>query len=304
MKLLITGSGGMIGKNLLEHPQINSFDLLTPRREELDLLNFESTFNFFKKNNPDLVIHLAAKVGGIQANIENPIGFFVENIDIGRNVIMASYQAKIKKLINLGSSCMYPRDCSQTLKEEMILKGEFEPTNEGYALAKIVATRLCEYISNYSGFQYKTLIPCNIYGRHDKFNQKDSHLIAAIIEKIHKVKIKGASEVEIWGDGLARREFMYASDLADAIVHAVNNFETLPRLMNIGIGIDYSINEYYDIVAKVLGYTGSFSHNLEKPIGMMRKLNNIDTQKSWGWTAKHSLNEGIKKTYDFYLQGY
>ena len=293
----------MVGKNLLEHPQINSFDLLTPRREELDLLNFESTFNFFKKNNPDLVIHLAAKVGGIQANIEDPIGFFIENIDIGRNVIMASYQAKIKKLINLGSSCMYPRDCSQTLKEEMILKGELEPTNEGYALAKIVATRLCEYISNFNGFQYKTLIPCNIYGRHDKFDQKESHLIAAIIEKIHKTKIKGASEVEIWGDGLARREFMYASDLADAIVHAVNNFETLPPLMNVGFGMDYSINEYYDIVAKVLGYTGTFSHNLEAPVGMMRKLNNIDTQKSWGWTAKYSLNEGIKKTYDFYLQG-
>lgn len=302
MKILITGSSGMIGKNLLEHPLIKFFDLVTPQREELDLLNFESTINFFKKNNPDMVIHLAAKVGGIHANIEDPIGFLIQNIDIGRNVIMASYQAKIKKLINLGSSCMYPRNCSQTLKEEMILKGELEPTNEGYALAKIVTAKLCQYISSFDRFQYKTLIPCNIYGRHDKFDKKQSHLIAAIIEKIHQIKILGTSEVEIWGDGFARREFMYAGDLADAIVHAINNFETLPPLMNLGCGIDYSINEYYEIVGNVLGYTGTFRHNLKKPVGMTRKLNNIEIQKSWGWTVKHSLNEGIKKTYDFYLQ--
>ena len=304
MKILLTGAGGMVGKNFLEHPQINAFEVLAPRRKELDLRDFAAVQAFLDKHRPDMVIHAAGKVGGIQANMREPVGFLLENLDMGRNIVWASRQTGIKKIINLGSSCMYPRNHNEPLREELVLKGELEPTNEGYALAKVVTMRLCEYISRENGiFQYKTLIPCNLYGRHDKFDPAHSHLISAIIHKVHQAKAAGDNQVEIWGDGMARREFMYAGDLADVLFRAVKEFDTLPMMMNVGLGNDYSINEYYQVAAEVVGYRGSFVHDLTKPVGMKRKLVNVDLQRSWGWTAQHTLRSGIEKTYDFYLKG-
>jgi len=184
-----------------------------------------------------------------------------------------------------------------------VLKGELEPTNEGYALAKVVTARLCEYISREdASCQYKTLIPCNVYGRHDKFDPSHSHLVPAIIHKIYEAKLSGSAHVEIWGDGTARREFMYAGDLADCLVESVRRFDTLPDTMNVGIGEDASINEYYETVAEVIGYDGQFKHDLTKPVGMMRKLVSTDKTQAWGWRAKTSLRDGIAKTYDYYLQ--
>ena len=170
-------------------------------------------------------------------------------------------------------------------------------------LAKVVTARLCEYIMREdANYQYKTLIPCNLYGRHDKFDPAHSHLIPAIIHKVYLAKQAGQSSVEIWGDGTARREFMYAADLADAVVQAIKNFDTLPNYMNIGLGHDYTINEYYQAAADVMGYTGSFVHDLSKPVGMARKLVSVERQQAWGWTASHDLREGIKNTYSFYLK--
>ncbi|MDE2107374.1 MAG: GDP-L-fucose synthase [Patescibacteria group bacterium] len=304
MKILLTGAGGMVGKNFLEHPQINEFEVLAPHSKELDLRDFAAVQAFLDEYRPDMVINAAGKVGGIQANMREPVGFLLENLDIGRNIVWASRKNGVKRLINLGSSCMYPRNHNGHLGEELVLKGELEPTNEGYALAKIVTARLCEYISRENGFfQYKTLIPCNLYGRHDKFDPVHSHLIPAIIHKVHQAKVVGDDQVEIWGDGMARREFMYAEDLVDLLFRAVKEFDTLPMIMNVGLGHDYSINEYYQAAADIMGYRGSFVHDLTKPVGMMRKLLNIDRQKSWGWTAKHTLRSGIEKTYDFYLKG-
>ena len=198
---------------------------------------------------------------------------------------------------------MYPREAQNPLGEELILRGELEPTNEGYAIAKIFATRLCQYVNRETPtYKFKTLVPCNLYGRHDKFDPKHSHLIPAIIHKIHQAKINNASEVEIWGDGLARREFMYAGDLADVVMTAIGDFEALPELMNTGLGHDYSINEYYTATAEVVGWSGSFVHNLDKPVGMKQKLVDISRQRQWGWMPKKTLREGIELSYAFYLQ--
>lgn len=303
IRILLTGGGGMVGRNLLEHPAIGEFDVLAPRSGELDLCDFAAVQVYLCEHQPDMVIHAAGKVGGIQANLREPVSFLLENLDMGRNIVWASRQAGIKYLLNLGSSCMYPRNHNEPLKEELVLKGELEPTNEGYALAKVVTARLGEYITRENaGFQYKTLIPCNLYGRHDKFDPAHSHLIPAIIHKIHQAKQNGQNSVEIWGDGTARREFMYAGDLADALVHAIKNFDSLPATMNIGLGHDHSINEFYQAAAEVMGYTGAFVHDLSKPVGMARKLVSVERQQAWGWSARSDLRSGIEKTYDFYLK--
>ena len=302
-KILLTGGGGMVGRNLLDHPSIDEFNVLAPRSIELNLCDFSAVHAYLLEHKPDMVIHAAGKVGGIQANMREPVGFLMENLDMGRNIVWAARQVGIKRLINLGSSCMYPRNHNEPWCEEMVLKGELEPTNEGYALAKVVTARLCEYIMREdSNFQYKTLIPCNLYGYHDKFDPIHSHLIPAIIHKVYQAKQAGQTSVEIWGDGTARREFMYAGDLADAMVRAIKEFDSLPALMNVGLGYDYTINEYYQAAADVMSYAGGFSHDLSKPVGMARKLVSVERQKSWGWAAKSSLRVGIENTYSFYLR--
>lgn len=302
-RVFLTGGSGMVGRNILEHPLAGNWDFVAPGSRELNLADFEATRRFVADVRPDAVIHCAGLVGGIQANIAHPVDFLVVNVDLGRNVIMAAREAGVTRLLNLASSCMYPREAQNPLGEELILRGELEPTNEGYAIAKIFATRLCEYIARETPVnQYKTLIPCNLYGRHDKFDPKHSHLIPAIIHKVHQAKAGGLPSVEIWGDGTARREFMYAGDLADAVLHALSDFDKLPGLLNVGLGHDHSINDYYRAAAEVVGWSGEFVHDTSKPVGMKQKLVDIERQRAWGWRASTLLNQGIEKTYQFYLQ--
>ena len=302
-KLLITGGSGMVGQNILNHPLAKSWEIFAPSSNELNLTNTLECEKYISKKMPNLIIHSAGKVGGIKANIAEPVEFLDKNIMIGRNVIMGARLAGVKNLINLASTCIYPRLAENPLNEELILKGELEPTNEGYAIAKIFSTRLCEYIRREDPtYQYKTLIPCNLYGLYDKFDPDKSHLVPAIIHKIHQAKISNKPSVEIWGDGNARREFMYSADLADAVFNAAKNMEILPNKINIGIGNDYTINEYYETIAEVLGWNGVFTHDLSKPVGMMRKLCDTSLQSNWGWKPKTSLKNGLTKTYQYYLE--
>lgn len=293
----------MVGRNILEHPAAAKHEFFAPDISSLDLFNYEAVSSYLSKVKPDLIINAAGRVGGIQANMANPVAFLLENLDMGRNLVWAARQGGVKKLINLGSSCMYPRSAPNPLKEEMVLNGELEPTNEGYALAKIVVSRLCSYISRENpDFRYKTLIPCNLYGRWDKFAPEHSHLIPSVIRKLHLAKINGDKAVEIWGDGTARREFMYAGDIADCIHRAITQFDPMPELMNVGLGGDHSVNDYYNTVAEVVGYKGSFTHDLTKPAGMARKLVDSSRLNAWGWHHNTTLKDGIAKAYEFFLQ--
>ncbi|MDA8982570.1 NAD-dependent epimerase/dehydratase family protein, partial [Gammaproteobacteria bacterium] len=222
---------------------------------------------------------------------------------MGLNLISTASDLGVPKLINLASSCMYPRFGVNPLAETQILQGELEPTNEGYGLAKILSTRLCEYINHENkDLSYKTLIPCNLYGRYDTFSLEFSHMIPAAIEKIHSAFLDSSNPVNIWGDGEARREFMSASDLADLVFYCVNNYDSMPQNLNAGLGHDYTINEYYDSVAAVIGYQGKFLHDLSKPVGMKRKLVDVHKLRDFGWEHKMSLQSGLKQAYDYFLE--
>lgn len=303
MKIFITGSSGMVGRNLMEHSEAHKYHILAPSSKQLNLLSADAVINYLNEHKPDMVIHCAGVVGGIQANIANPVKFFFDNMQIALNVINGAKLSGVSRLLNLGSSCMYPHSAVNPLKESAVLTGELEPTNEGYALAKVAAARLCDYISRqHPELQYKTIIPCNLYGRYDKFGAHNSHMIPAVIAKIDMAIKNNAQEIDIWGDGEARREFMYAGDLADFIYTALDNFEDMPQLLNVGLGYDFTVNQYYQAASSVLGYQGRFVHDLSKPVGMKQKL--IDTTKlnAFGWKAKTSLEDGIRQTYQFYSE--
>lgn len=198
---------------------------------------------------------------------------------------------------------MYPRNSEKALTEDQLLTGELEPTNEGYALAKCAITRLCEYINKEdNSLSYKSVIPCNLYGRYDNFDVNTSHMVPGVIRKIYEAKKNNLDSIDIWGDGSARREFMFTADLADFIYFSINNFEKMPQNINVGIGIDYSINEYYKVIADVIGYKGKFNNDFSKPVGMKKKLIDINKLNKFGWSHKTSLESGIKQTYQYFLE--
>lgn len=293
----------MVGRNVAEHLAGSSKELIAPASSEMNLLDPLSTLEYIRFVRPDVIIHAAGRVGGIQANMAAPVSFLTENWDMGRNIMLAAREAGVTRLLNLGSSCMYPKNSPEALKEEDILSGTLEPTNEGYAIAKCAVAKLGGYISAEDPrFQYKTLVPCNLYGRYDKFDPAHSHLVPAVIRKLHHAKINSQESVDIWGDGSARREFMYAGDLADAILRGIDHYETLPALMNVGLGHDHSVNDYYRIAAEVVGYAGRFDHDLSKPVGMMRKLTDVTRASDWGWKFKTSLEDGLRAAYSYYLE--
>jgi GDP-L-fucose synthase len=304
MKIFLTGGSGMVGKNILEHSAAKSHEIFSPSSQALNLLDRDAVRHQLETVKPDIVIHTAGRVGGIQANIANPVDFLTKNVDIGLNVISSAASVGVPNLINFGSSCMYPRTAENPLSEGSILKGELEPTNEGYALAKIVSAKLCEYIvGEDSSKNYKTIIPCNLYGRYDKYDPRHSHLIPSVIRKLDDAKSEGKKTVDIWGDGTARREFMCAGDLADLVFFAIDRFEEMPQNLNVGLGRDYSITEYYEAVALVIGFDGRFEHDLSKPVGMKQKLVDVKKLTDFGWHYKTQLIDGISKAYNFYKEG-
>ena len=302
-KIYISGGSGLVGKNIIENLDNSKYEILHPSSSELNLLNTDAVKEFFKHNKPDIVIHCAGKVGGIQANMINQFDYFTENILMGLNVVKSAKEAGVRRFLNLSSSCAYPAKAPNPLTEDLIFTGKFEKTNEGYAIAKTAILKMCSFItSQFDGFFYKTIIPCNLYGKYDKFGESNSHMIPAVIKKLYFAKINKLESVEIWGTGKSRREEMFASDFAIIISEILDRFDEMPNIMNIGSGCDYSINDYYKIIAKVIGYNGKFTHDLTKPEGMQQKLMDVSKQKSLGLKLKYSLEEGIKETYEYFLK--
>jgi GDP-L-fucose synthase len=293
----------MVGSSFLRQIKEHKpeWHVLSPTREQLDLTQQGQVRSFLSKNPVDCVIHAAAKVGGIKNNAANLAEFLVENTLININLIQESFESGVKNLINLGSSCMYPKNFSGLLKEEDILGGHLEPTNEGYALAKISAERLCRYLSEKYGVQYKTIIPCNLYGKGDRYDSKNGHLMAAIIEKTAKALRSNLPQIEIWGTGEVRREFVYVDDLTDFVIANLDRLREWPTCLNIGMGQDHTVNDYYQIAAKALGYTGTFVHNRTEPSGMTHKLMDCTKARAFGWTPTTALEVGIAETYKDYL---
>ncbi len=301
MKILLTGGSGMLGRNLLAQAKSLGLDIVAPTRADLDLLNNDMVRVYMHALKPDMVIHAAGMVGGIQANMQAPYDFCYLNLQMGIHVLQSAFAAGVEKCINFGSSCMYPRFAPNPLKEVDILTGELEPTNEGYAIAKIAVAKMGQYMSQQYGVQYKTILPCNLYGLWDKFGVENSHMIPAVIRKIHEAKRQGRPQVDIWGDGSARREFMFAGDLADFVFAILPKFHELPLYTNVGVGHDYSINEYYHMVRQALGYQGDFRHDLSKPSGMQQKMVDVTVQTQLGWQPKTDISTGILRAYEYYL---
>ena len=293
----------MVGRNIIEKFQDTNWEVIAPDRSELDLNDYQETFAYIGKIQPDYIIHAAGMVGGIEANTNNQSLFLTSNIILGQNVISAAKELNIKYLLNISSSCIYPKDISTPLFEDMLLSGYLEPTNEGYALAKLSILKLCDYLSSENpDLHYKTIIPCNLYGCYDNYNTSTSHMIPSAIYKIHEAIANQKDTVSVWGNGNARREYLYAGDLADYILFAIENFNRMPYLINVGSGKDRTVNEYYNIIGSVLGYDGRFKNDIIKPMGMKRKVLSIDKQKSMGWKPTTYLERGIELAYKDFIK--
>ena len=300
--LLITGAAGMLGSAFLKSFKDSGRTLFSPSSEELDLRDRSATQEYFLENGITEVIHSAAKVGGISANIQFPLDYILENLLIDSSIIDASVKHSVHRFLYIGSSCMYPRDHDGILSETDLLSGKLEATNEGYALAKLSASHAVVSAGAQYGGAWKVIIPSNLYGPGDSLDLSRSHLLASIILKMIDAKLNYSNEVEIWGDGTARREFTYVDDVADFVAANWNFIETWPKLMNVGIGIDLSVREFYEIVGKEVGYTGRFTYNLDKPTGMKRKLMDSSLARQYGWNPVTLYPEGVKKTLAWYQE--
>lgn len=303
-KIYIAGHKGMAGsaihRKLIENGYTN-FVLRTSK--ELDLTIQKDVKQFFDTEKPDIVIMAAAKVGGIMANIQSPAVFLYDNLMMQNNVINSAYENGVKKLVFLGSSCIYPRECPQPMKEEYLLDGKVEPTNEGYAIAKIAGMKLCEMYNKQYGTNYISIMPCNLYGIGDNFNPMRSHVVAATIRKFHEAKINKNPTVTIWGSGNARRELLFVDDMADACVYLMETYSG-NDFFNVGMGIDVSITELSLLIKDIVGYEGNLEYDRSMPDGMPQKLMDCSRLKQMGWSYKTSLREGLEKTYKWYLDNY
>ncbi len=301
MKVMITGARGMVGRNLLEAAGAKRHVLLAPGRDELDLLDASALNAYLRRERPDLVIHAAGRVGGIAANMAAPYEFMRENLQMGVQPIEAAIAAEVPRFLNFSSSCVYPREAANPLRETSILTGPLEPTNEGYALAKLAVMKLGQFADSQGRLSFKTLLPCNLYGRYDRFDPVKSHLLPSIVLKVHRALEQHSPTVEVWGTGRARREFMLASDLARITWTCIDQFDNLPAVMNVGVGTDHSIDDFYQTVAKVLGWQGKLSHDTTRPEGMAQKLVDTSHMRTLGLAADTSLEAGIKETYEYFL---
>lgn len=301
-KIYIAGHKGMVGSAIWRALEAAGFHNLIGRTsKELDLRNQKDVQAFYATENPEVVIDAAARVGGILANNNFPYQFLMENMQIQNNLIDGAYKAGIQKFIFLGSSCIYPKLATQPLKEDYLLTDSLEPTNEWYAIAKISGVKTCEALRKQFGLDYVSLMPTNLYGKHDNFDLQSSHVLPAMIRKFHEAKLNGNSAVQLWGSGTPMREFLYVDDLAAAVLFALEN--KLPDyLYNVGTGTDVTIKELAQTIQKVVGHEGAMNWDATKPDGTPRKLLDVSKLNGLGWKAQVELEEGIKQTYDWFLQ--
>jgi GDP-L-fucose synthase len=303
-KIYVAGHRGLVGSSILRALDKAGYKNIVYRtHKELDLTNFEAVKNFFDQERPDYVFLAAAKVGGIWANKTHKAEFIYENLQIQNSVIKNAYDFGVKKLLFLGSSCIYPKMCPQPIKEEYLLSGYLEETNDAYAIAKISGLMMCRAFRQQYGVDYISAMPTNLYGYNDNFDLESSHVLPALMRKIHDAKETNAPEVTVWGTGTVLREFLFVDDLADALVFLMNNY-TGEEHVNVGTGTDVSIKELAQLICKVVGYDGKLVFDTSKPDGTPKKLLDVSKINSLGWEAKVSLEDGIRKTYDWYLQEY
>ena len=305
-RIFVAGHRGMVGSALVRTLNLNeNYQIVVATRQELDLTNQSSVRHFFAQQQFDQVYLAAAKVGGIHANSQYPAEFIYQNLMIQNNVIDAAHQTEVPQLLFLGSSCIYPKFAEQPIKEESLLAGYLEPTNEPYAIAKIAGIKLCESYNRQYGRDYRSVMPTNLYGTHDNFHDQNSHVIPALIQRIHSAKISDQKQVEIWGTGQAKREFLYVDDMASACVQVMNvplaQTTAVQSHLNIGTGEEVTIQELAQSICEVIGYQGELVFNAQKPDGTPRKVLDISRLHQLGWRHQISLKKGLAQTYSWYL---
>jgi GDP-L-fucose synthase len=303
-KIYVAGHRGLVGSALVRKLESKGYTNIIHRtHQELDLTDQKAVDGFFEKERPEYVFLAAAKVGGILANSTYPADFIYDNLMIESNVIHASYKYKVKKLLFLGSSCIYPKFAPQPMKEEYLLTGELEETNEAYAIAKIAGIRLCKHYNQQYGTNFMSVMPTNLYGPNDNFDLQNSHVLPALIRKFHEAKINNEPEVVVWGTGSPRREFLHVDDMADACVYLMKNYgaEDIGEFVNIGVGEDISIAELAELIKDVAGFEGEIEYDTSKPDGTPQKLLDVTRLTGLGWKKNVCIKEGIKNTYEWYV---
>ena len=303
-KIYVAGHNGMVGSAIVRELKKQGYNnIITKSKQDLDLINQQAVDIFFEKESPEYVFLAAAKVGGIGANSAYSADFLYKNMMIEMNVIHAAFKNKCKKLLFLGSSCIYPRMAEQPIKESSLLSSSLEPTNEGYALAKISGLKYCEYLNKQYGTDYISVMPTNLYGPNDNYHPMHSHVIPALIRRLHEAKEQSLTEITCWGDGSPLREFLYVDDLANLCVFLMNNYSSNDTI-NAGTGKELSIKELTELIAQIIGYKGKIKWDTSKPNGTPRKLLDISKTKQLGWTYTTELEEGIKLSYEDFLNNH
>lgn len=303
-KIYVAGHRGLVGSAIVRNLEAKGYkNIICRTHKELDLTNQEDVRRFFEEEKPEYVFLAAAKVGGIHANNTYPADFIYDNLMIQNNVIKAAHDFNVKKLLFLGSTCIYPKMAPQPIKEEYLLTGSLEETNEAYAVAKIAGLEMCKFFKRQYGDNFISCMPTNLYGPNDNFDLKNSHVLPALIRKFHEAKVNNSEVVEVWGTGTPLREFLYVDDMADACVFLMENYDG-EQHVNIGTGEEVSIRELAETVKEVVGFEGELVFNTDMPDGTPRKLTTVDKLHGLGWKHKVSLNEGIKLAYNWFLENY
>ena len=301
-KIFVAGHNGLVGSAIVRELRTQNYNnILTVKHSDLDLTIQADVEKYFGDNKPEYVFLAAAKVGGIKANSDSPADFYYKNSMIQNNVINSAYKFGVKKLLFLGSSCIYPKNCPQPIKEEYLLSGYLEETNEAYAIAKISGLKMCQYYRRQYGVDFISAMPTNLYGPNDNFDLETSHVLPALIRRFHEAKINNYPKVTLWGTGSPKREFLHVEDLANAGVFLMKNYSEESHI-NVGTGVDLSIRELANIICETVDYTGEIEFDSTKPDGTMRKVLDVSKIQNQGWSHKVDLREGIEKTYEWYKE--